>query len=179
MMIGEFSSISQPISMHAANTARCDDASVCTTADECDNRRCTGRPLDCDDDNPCTDDSCDPVTGCAHVGHEGACSDGDPCTSEETCVDGRCRGVVTSRGAIRAERTIINSDHMLPARAYDAVYAPGTAQNWVGAPGHYRFYIARGLEASRLPAGISRLRIDAGDTRGNRTVAQIEIAPAA
>jgi hypothetical protein len=81
--------------------------------------------------------------------------------------------------AIRAERTIINSDHMLPARAYDAVYAPGTAQNWVGAPGHYRFYIARGLEASRLPAGISRLRIDAGDTRGNRTVAQIEIAPAA
>jgi Peptidase family M23 len=80
---------------------------------------------------------------------------------------------------IRAERTIINSDHMLPARLYDAIYAHGTAQNWVGAPGHYRFYIARGLQASRLPAGISRLRIHAGDTRGNRTVAQVEIAQAA
>jgi murein DD-endopeptidase MepM/ murein hydrolase activator NlpD len=80
---------------------------------------------------------------------------------------------------IRAERTIINSDHMLPAKLYDSIYAHGTAQNWVGAPGHYRFYIARGLEASRLPAGISRLRIHAGDTRGNRTVAQVEIAPAA
>jgi hypothetical protein len=80
---------------------------------------------------------------------------------------------------IRAERTIINSDHMLPAKLYDSIYARGTAQNWVGAPGHYRFYIARGLKASRLPAGISRLRIDAGDTRGNRTVAQVEIAPAA
>ncbi len=80
---------------------------------------------------------------------------------------------------IRAERTIINSDHMLPARLYDAIYAYGTTQNWVGAPGHYRFYIARGLEASRLPGGISRLRIDASDTRGNRTVAQVEIARAA
>src|SRR5262245_2597046 len=80
---------------------------------------------------------------------------------------------------IRTERTIIDSDHMLPARVYDAIYARGTAQNWVGAPGRYRFYIARGLDASRLPAGVSRLRIDAGDTRGNRAVAQVEIAPAA
>ena len=80
---------------------------------------------------------------------------------------------------IRAERTIIESDHMLPAHVYNAIYAPGTVQNWVGAPGHYRFYIARGLEASRLPAGISRIRIDAADTRGNRTVAQVALAPAA
>jgi Peptidase family M23 len=79
---------------------------------------------------------------------------------------------------IRHERTIINSDHMLPARLYDAIYAPGTAQNWVGAPGHYRFYIARGLDASRLPDGVSRLRMDASDTRGNRTVAQVSISPA-
>jgi murein DD-endopeptidase MepM/ murein hydrolase activator NlpD len=81
--------------------------------------------------------------------------------------------------SIRAERTIIKSDHMLPGSLYNAIYAPGTTQNWVGAPGHYRFYIALGLDASRLPDGVSRLRIDAGDTRGNRTVAQVEIAPAA
>ena len=80
---------------------------------------------------------------------------------------------------IRTERTIINSDHMLPGKLYDLIYAPGTAQNWVGAPGHYRFYIARGLDASQLPAGISRLRIDAADTRGNRTVAVVDLAPSA
>ena len=80
---------------------------------------------------------------------------------------------------IRAQRTIFNSDHMLPAKAYDAIYAPGTVQNWVGAPGHYRFYIARGLDASRLPSGISRLRMNVGDTRGNTSIAQVEIAPAA
>jgi len=79
---------------------------------------------------------------------------------------------------IRAERTIINSDHMLPPKLYDAIYARGTAQNWVGAPGHYRFYIARGLDSNRLPAGTSRIRIDAGDTRGNRAVAVVSIAPA-
>jgi hypothetical protein len=79
---------------------------------------------------------------------------------------------------IRPERTIINSDHMLPGSVYDAIYARGTTQNWVGAPGHYRFYIARGLESWRLPNGVSSLRIDAADTRGNRTVAQVEIEPA-
>ena len=77
---------------------------------------------------------------------------------------------------IRPERTIINSDHMLPGRLYDAIYAPGTTQNWVGAPGHYRFYIARGLKASRPPDGVSLLRIDATDTRGNRTLARVPVS---
>jgi Peptidase family M23 len=79
---------------------------------------------------------------------------------------------------IRPDRTIINSDHMLPGRMYDSIFASGTSQNFVGAPGHYRYYLARGFRASRLPVGISRLRIEATDTRGNRTVAQVSISPA-
>ncbi|HEY3050826.1 MAG TPA: M23 family metallopeptidase [Gaiellaceae bacterium] len=79
---------------------------------------------------------------------------------------------------VLAPRTVINSDHMLPGTMYDKIFAPGTSQNWVGQPGHYRYYLARGLHASRLPAGVSHLRIEAVDTRGNRTVAQVEIAPA-
>jgi hypothetical protein len=75
-----------------------------------------------------------------------------------------------------APRTVINSDHMLPGKSYDAIFAPGTSQNWVGQPGHYRYYLARGFRASRLPAGTSRLRIDASDTRGNRSVASVSIA---
>ena len=64
---------------------------------------------------------------------------------------------------------------LLPPRLYDSIYAPGTRQNRASKPGHYRFYLAHGLDASRLPAGPSRLRIEAVDTRGNRVVAQVEI----
>jgi hypothetical protein len=84
------------------------------------------------------------------------------------------------RGSRRviAPRTVIDSDHMLPGRMYDAIFAPGTTQNYVGAPGHYRYYLARGFRASRLPAGISRLTIQATDTRGNRSLARVQVSAA-
>lgn len=75
-----------------------------------------------------------------------------------------------------APRTVIDSDHMLPGKMYDAIFAAGTTQNYVGAPGHYRYYLARGFRTSRLPSGTSRLRIEASDTRGNRAVASVSIA---
>jgi hypothetical protein len=79
-----------------------------------------------------------------------------------------------------ATRTAADFRHaMLPARLYDSIYAPGTRQNFVSDPGHYRFYLAHGLAASRLPAGPCRLRIESIDTRGNLDVAQVEIAKAA
>jgi len=77
---------------------------------------------------------------------------------------------------VLAPRTVIDADHMLPGKAYDSIFAPGTVQNWVGKPGHYRYYLARGFRASRLPAGTRRLRIQATDTRGNRSVASVSIA---
>jgi hypothetical protein len=77
-----------------------------------------------------------------------------------------------------AGRTVIDSDHMLDGKMYDAIFASGTTQNYVGQPGHYRYYLARGFQASRLPAGTSRLRIEATDTRGNRTVATTSVSPA-
>jgi hypothetical protein len=46
--------------------------------------------ISCDDSQPCTTDSCDSKTGCAHsslaVGD--ACDDGDLCTTGETCQNG-------------------------------------------------------------------------------------------
>lgn len=77
-------------------------------------------------------------------------------------------------------RTAVDFRYMnMPAWRYDGIYAPGTVQNFVGAPGHYRFYLAHGLDTSRLPAGVSLLRIEATDTRGNRVVAGVKISPAA
>jgi len=51
--------------------------------------------LDCDDRNPCTDDSCDPILGCLHLPLTGpACDDGDPCTTDDRCTLGLCAGAL-------------------------------------------------------------------------------------
>ena len=39
-----------------------------------------GTPLNCDDGLFCTDDSCDPASGCAHTTHD--CADTDACTND-------------------------------------------------------------------------------------------------
>ena len=46
--------------------------------------------LDCNDDNPCTEDSCEPSTGCDHQNNEAPCSDGSVCTQEDACAGGEC-----------------------------------------------------------------------------------------
>ena len=44
----------------------CDDADACTESDACDGAgACGGTPVVCDDGNPCTVPSCDPMSGCA------------------------------------------------------------------------------------------------------------------
>jgi hypothetical protein len=49
------------------NALPCDDADACSDGDVCSGGVCTsGGPLDCDDDNGCTADSCDQVLGCGH-----------------------------------------------------------------------------------------------------------------
>ena len=45
----------------------------------------------CDDANPCTSDSCDPVNGCEHAAKAGTCSDGDPCTDGDICSSSACK----------------------------------------------------------------------------------------
>jgi hypothetical protein len=47
----------------------------------------------CDDDNPCTDDTCDPDSRkCVHVDNTAACDDGNACTTNDTCSAGKCVG---------------------------------------------------------------------------------------
>ncbi len=73
------------------NEANCDDGNACTTGDICGGGSCgfVGF-LDCDDDNPCTKDGCDPQLGCTHDLLAVACSDGDPCTVGDMCDNGLC-----------------------------------------------------------------------------------------
>jgi len=78
---------------NVANTDPCDDANACTTLDTCNNKSCVGGPpLDCNDQNDCTSDSCNPVSGCAYSNVSGACDDGNACTTTDHCSAGACTG---------------------------------------------------------------------------------------
>jgi len=78
---------------YAENAAKCDDGNLCTRDDRCADRRCAGGPpRDCDDDKPCTDDTCAPAIGCVHIGNTAACDDDDPCTTGDRCAGRQCVG---------------------------------------------------------------------------------------
>ena len=46
----------------------------------------------CNDDNACTDDVCDPVSGCSYAFNTSVCNDQNPCTTGDGCSAGSCAG---------------------------------------------------------------------------------------
>jgi hypothetical protein len=79
--------------VHASNTNACNDGNVCTVGDRCGGGECnSGTPIDCNDNNDCTDDVCDPSVGCVHINNADACDDGNACTVDDACGGGACRG---------------------------------------------------------------------------------------
>ena len=75
--------------MNTPDDASCDDNNVCTGSETCDpvNGCQAGTPLDCDDGELCTTDSCVPLTGCANDAVQ--CPAGEQCDS----ADGICKPV--------------------------------------------------------------------------------------
>jgi hypothetical protein len=72
----------------------CNDGNVCNGPGTCQSGECVSlNPLDCDDQNPCTTDSCNPSSGCQHVKKSdgSSCSDGDICNGVEKCQSGNCQ----------------------------------------------------------------------------------------
>ena len=65
----------------------CNDENVCTV-DECDplTGNCTNTPITCDDGNPCTTDSCDVELGCVYT----AVPNGTSCGDGRECQQGAC-----------------------------------------------------------------------------------------
>ena len=79
--------------VYSPNLDPCQDGDVCTVGDACAEGDCvSGIPLDCDDGNGCTTDSCDPDIGCAHESNHLACDDGNDCTLSDQCSEGSCVG---------------------------------------------------------------------------------------
>jgi hypothetical protein len=70
----------------------CKDGDACTVGDHCAAGICVGLPVLCDDSNPCTDDACDGLGGCAAEFNSELCDDNNPCTVNDNCVEGVCSG---------------------------------------------------------------------------------------
>ena len=74
---------------HTPNTGPCDDGSICSLEDMCQDGVCVpGNAVDCQDGDNCTEDDCDALSGCVnHPSPEGsACAEID----DWVCLGGAC-----------------------------------------------------------------------------------------
>jgi hypothetical protein len=79
----------------ASDADASDGATDGSTADAPANDAPTGctANAECNDLNPCTDDTCDVGTGvCQHSSNTNGCDDGNPCTAVDQCSAGQCVG---------------------------------------------------------------------------------------
>jgi len=83
---------------HTNLVKECWDSSKCTLDDHCENGKCVGTPLVCDDGSPCTLDSCDGEVGCLYLAQAGPCDDGNALTPDDVCVAGICVGILDPDG---------------------------------------------------------------------------------
>jgi cysteine-rich repeat protein len=71
-----------------------EDGGLCGSMGSCNLGACFAVGKLCDDKNPCTDDSCNPMTGvCSHAANSDPCDDSNPCTENDTCTAGACLGL--------------------------------------------------------------------------------------
>ncbi|GMV42703.1 MAG: hypothetical protein AMXMBFR64_44190 [Myxococcales bacterium] len=109
----------------------CKDGLACTGPDFCIGGKCGGGPLNCEDGDPCTADSCDSKVGCVHVPADGGpCDDGNPCTEGDACASGTCTGPVSVAGCCTWDAECTDGDPCTEdscvghACAYTYGYAP-------------------------------------------------------
>jgi hypothetical protein len=113
----------------AANGSPCDDGSACTSADTCAAGSClSSKAVDCDDNNPCTADSCAPQQGCQHVATQAqACdADGSVCTAGDQCQAGVC---VKGKAQICDDANPCTDDSCDAAKGCQAVATAGACDD--------------------------------------------------
>jgi hypothetical protein len=78
---------------HVPTAAPCSDGDLCTLGDTCEDGSCfAGTPQNCDDQNPCTDDSCGEDGLCVHTPNAALCDDANACTTGDACQASMCVG---------------------------------------------------------------------------------------
>ncbi len=71
--------------------AACDDGVRCTVSDRCSAGTCDGVPIECDDSDICTVDSCDESDGlCAFARMDQCCADASECGDGNACTTDTC-----------------------------------------------------------------------------------------
>jgi uncharacterized repeat protein (TIGR01451 family) len=112
----------------------CDDSNACTGwaggFDHCSGGACIpGAAVPGDDNNPCTDDICDPQTGIQHIPNTAPCEDGNPCTAGDTCSGGSCVAGGPAPPPSEVNSTLV-------------VFGPGTGStvSWTDGPGPFNVY---------------------------------------
>lgn len=142
----------------------CDaDGDRCTEGDACVDGVCTpGPPATCDDQNPCTDDRCDPPSGCSFVRDDrNPCTDADPCTAD-VCIGGQCVTQQPGFCAPTLVATFASSDVPKPISSA----APSTVTSRLdvtsGGPYLYDVNVTTWLRHSRSSDLVVTLRSPAG-----------------
>ena len=75
----------------------CATTDACLISPVCNAGLCEYASVDCEDGDPCTDHSCDPILGCQQTYNTAACDDVDPCTYDDVCDGaGTCAGTAVS-----------------------------------------------------------------------------------
>jgi len=76
--------------LHLPQAGACEDGNACTLGDKCGGGKClAGAVTDCNDEDDCTGDLCDPTAGCSHIAVAcAACTPGAPCTPTNPCHTG-------------------------------------------------------------------------------------------
>jgi hypothetical protein len=131
--------------LHENLETDCDDQDACTGIGRCAGGECRSGPaIDCDDGNPCTDDSCDSLTGCSNTHNEADCDDLDACTTADRCGAGVCRGGPAlecddgnpcTDDACEAARGCVNDANQAPCEDGDACTVSDTCSGAVCQPG--------------------------------------------
>lgn len=89
-------------------------------------------PITCQDDTPCTDDSCDPTAGCVFASNDAAtCDDADPCTPDDHCANGVCVGTCECREDADCTATADQCTRMACVD-YQCVQVPDTTLDGMG-----------------------------------------------
>jgi hypothetical protein len=143
--------------VHEASDAACSDNDICTGLERCDfqlgcrpgtplpvvddRNPCTldscdpvtGQPRHtpdpCDDGSACTYDSCDPTLGCRHANNSLYCDDGSGCTTDDACSNGTCFGGAArdcdDQNDCTAESCNVQQDRCGYSRVADGVVCNG------------------------------------------------------
>jgi hypothetical protein len=75
-----------------ADGTPCSDGIVCNGSEACQGGACVRTPLNCDDANACTTDSCSEPGGCGHAPIAGCCNTNADCNDNDPCTTDVCSG---------------------------------------------------------------------------------------